>query len=111
MFNLSSIANLRISVPSFSWSEILNPKNLWNQTGIQGNITFINDNVIFNTQVEIKLKGSSTRSTFVRGYALKLKKMLNVERIDLKSFEPSYLTNLLSTDVYRSMMIPSPRSR
>eukprot|EP01119_Soliformovum_irregulare_P010266 TRINITY_DN2516_c0_g2_i2.p1 TRINITY_DN2516_c0_g2~~TRINITY_DN2516_c0_g2_i2.p1 ORF type:complete len:328 (-),score=106.80 TRINITY_DN2516_c0_g2_i2:39-1022(-) len=65
----------------------------------------------FRDHITFKLKGSSSRSTFLRGYSIKFSEShLDISGMDLKAYDSTCLRNLLAYDVYRSCNVPSPRS-
>eukprot|EP01119_Soliformovum_irregulare_P009502 TRINITY_DN2287_c0_g1_i1.p1 TRINITY_DN2287_c0_g1~~TRINITY_DN2287_c0_g1_i1.p1 ORF type:complete len:350 (-),score=92.96 TRINITY_DN2287_c0_g1_i1:14-1063(-) len=82
------------------------PKNM-----AKGSMIFDNGQVRFHDGVHLKFKGQSTRISFLRGYTLEFADdHLGIRSLDMKAFDTTCLKNLLSTDVYRSCNIPSPRS-
>jgi len=118
VFNLSVIANIRLTLKESDLNYLLYPPNAFNQTYVPASFEF--NNGVISQQYDIvglKLKGRHTRTKLKKGWHIsfntfdKSQHFYKLHRFSLKSpFEATFQRNQLYAEFLRTMMVPISRS-
>eukprot|EP01111_Echinosteliopsis_oligospora_P019812 TRINITY_DN977_c0_g1_i1.p1 TRINITY_DN977_c0_g1~~TRINITY_DN977_c0_g1_i1.p1 ORF type:complete len:585 (+),score=135.52 TRINITY_DN977_c0_g1_i1:105-1859(+) len=116
VFNLSVLAEIRVTMDSEDYFVMLSPANTWNQTYAKVNVFFSNGVITENVDhVKFKIKGNYARIGEKKSFRFKFGEkaglFYGLSDIALKapSLDPSYLHNQLVTEYYRSVLVPVSR--